>query len=122
VRLRSVLVRAAIVEAMLAAAAHASTADEIEHLLAYVGGSGCTFLRNGVEYDAAAARKHLETKYGYAKSRVHSADDFVHLLASRSSMTGEPYVVRCGSSSQFRSEDWLMDELGSYREDDRPPS
>jgi hypothetical protein len=101
---------------MLAVAAHAATADEIQHLLDYVGGSGCTFVRNGVESDVAAARKHLETKYGYAKSRIASAEDFIRLVASRSSTTGEPYVVRCGSS-QFLSEDWLTDELRRYRRD-----
>jgi hypothetical protein len=101
---------------MLAVAVHAGTADEIQHLLDYVGGSGCMFVRNGVESDAAAARKHLATKYGYAKSRIASAEDFIRLVASRSSTTGVAYLVRCGSS-QFRSEDWLTDELRRYRGD-----
>jgi Family of unknown function (DUF5329) len=110
-------IRVAIIAGvMLAVAVHAGTADEIQHLLDYVGGSGCTFVRNGVESDATAARKHLATKYEYAKGRVASAEDFIRSLASRSSMTGEPYVVRCGSS-QFRSEDWLTDELRRYRGD-----
>jgi Family of unknown function (DUF5329) len=115
----SIWVRVVIVAgAMLAVAAHASTADEIQHLLDYVGGSGCTFVRNGVESDGAAARKHLATKYGYAKSRIGSAEDFIRLVASRSSTTGESYLVRCGSS-RVLSADWLTDELGRYRQDRR---
>ena len=102
--------------AMLAVAAHAATADEIQHLLDYVGGSGCTFVRNGVESDATAARKHLATKYEYAKGRIASAEDFIRSLASRSSMTGQPYVVRCGAS-QLLSEDWLTNELRRYRQE-----
>jgi Family of unknown function (DUF5329) len=62
----------------------------------------------------AAALKHLQTKYGYAKGHVGSAEDFIRLAASRSSMTGEPYLVRCGTS-QFLSGDWLTDELRRYR-------
>ncbi len=113
----SICVRLAIVGgAMLAVAARAETADEIQHLLDYVGGSGCTFVRNGVESDATAARKHLAAKYEYAKSRVASAEDLIRLVASRSSTTGRPYLVRCGSS-QFLSEDWLTDELRHYRRD-----
>jgi Family of unknown function (DUF5329) len=69
---------------MLAAAAHAGTSDEIQHLLDYVGGSGCTFVRNGVESDAAVAREHIRAKYDYAKSHVSSAEDFICLAASRS--------------------------------------
>src|SRR5262249_51163712 len=99
---------------MVAATAHAGTSDEIQHLLDYVGRSGCTFVRNGAESDAAAAREHIRAKYEYAKSQVGSAEDFIRLAASRSSMTGEPYVVRCGRW-RFLSADWLMDELRRYR-------
>ena len=105
---------AIVARAMLAVAALASSADDIQHLLDYVGGSGCTFVRNGVESDAAAARKHLATKYQHAKSHIGSAEDFIRLVASRSSMTGQPYLVRC-RSSQFLSADWLTDELRRYR-------
>jgi hypothetical protein len=107
---------AIVAGSMLAAEARASPADEIRHLLDYIGGSGCSFVRNGVESDGAAAREHVAAKYAYARSRVRSAEDFIRLAASRSSMTGEPYVVRCGSTRSL-SEDWLMDELRRYRKD-----
>jgi Family of unknown function (DUF5329) len=114
IRLSRAVAVGIIAGCMLAAAAHAGTADEIQHLLDYVSGSGCTFVRNGVESDAVAARKHIQAKYASAKGHVGSAEDFIRLAASRSSMTGEPYVVRCGSS-RFLSGDWLTDELGRYR-------
>jgi hypothetical protein len=109
---------AIVAGSMLAAAAHASPGDEIQHLLDYIGSSGCSFVRNGVESDGAAAREHVATKYAYARSRVRSAEDFIRLAASQSSMTGEPYVVRCGSARSL-SEEWLMDELRRYRKDRR---
>jgi hypothetical protein len=105
---------AIIAASFLAIAAYAGTSDEIQHLLDYVGASGCVFVRNGVEFDASAARKHLATKYAHAKSGVSTAEDFIRLVASRSSRTGEPYVVSCGSS-RFLSADWLADELRRYR-------
>jgi len=111
---RSAAATMIVARLMLAAAAHAGTPEEIQHLLEYIGGSGCAFVRNGVESDAVAAREHIRAKYSYVKGRVGSAEDFVRLAASRSSMTGEPYVVRCGSS-QFQSADWLTAELRRYR-------
>ncbi len=115
IRLRAAVTAVIVAGSMLAVVARAAPADEIQHLLDYVGSSGCTFVRNGVESDAAAAREHIRAKYAYAKSHVSSAEDFIRLVASGSSMTGEPYVVRCGSS-QFLSADWLADELRRYRE------
>jgi hypothetical protein len=114
IRLRRAATAGTIAGFMLAAAAHAGTADEIQHLLDYISGSGCTFVRNGVESDAPAARKHIQAKYAYATGHVGSPEEFIRLVASRSSMTGEPYVVRCGST-QFLSGDWLTDELRRYR-------
>ena len=116
IRPRRAATAAIVAGTIFAAAAHADTAEEIKHLLDYVGGSGCTFARNGVESDAAEARKHLETKYAYAKSKVGSTEDFIRLAASQSSMTGQPYLVHCGTS-RFLSGDWLTDELRRYRGD-----
>jgi hypothetical protein len=116
IRLRRAVAVVIVAGSMLAGAAHAGTVDEIQHLLDYVGASGCTFVRNGVAADAATARKHLATKYAYVKGRVASAEDFIRLAASRSSVTGDAYVVRCGGS-QILSEDWLTEELRHYREE-----
>ena len=42
---------------------------EINHLLAFVEHSGCTFIRNDAEYGGERARKHLEIKHNYTKKR-----------------------------------------------------
>jgi hypothetical protein len=60
IRLSRAVAAGIIAGCMLAAAAHAGTADEIQHLLDYVSGSGCTFVRNGVESDAVAAEAHSD--------------------------------------------------------------
>ena len=48
---------------------------------------GAKFIRNGREYDAKAASGHLSLKLKTAGDKVKTADDFINLCASRSSMT-----------------------------------
>jgi hypothetical protein len=95
-------------------AASTDTDREIAHLLDYIQSSGCTFVRNGSQSDAATARAHVARKYDYVKSRVRSAEDFIRLAATQSSISGEPYHVRCGGQDSLTGA-WLMQELAGYR-------
>jgi hypothetical protein len=52
------------------------------------------FLRNGSEYDARQAAEHLRLKLKRAGSRVRTAEEFIRLCASRSSISGEAYRLR----------------------------
>jgi hypothetical protein len=88
--------------------------DEIDHLLQYVAASSCTFVRNGSEYPAAQARDHLESKYRFVGGRISTADDFIKYLATGSSISGEPYHVRCGNVDALTGP-WLTAELNRYR-------
>ena len=87
---------------------------EIEHLLKFVESSGCIFIRNETEHKPEEARKHLARKYAYAKKRIKSGEDFVELLASKSSMTGKPYRVNCQGELRL-SRDWFYEELAVFR-------
>jgi hypothetical protein len=87
---------------------------EIDHLLEFVGTSSCTFVRNGTEYAPDKAREHLAGKYKFVGSRITSAEDFIKYLATGSSMSGEPYHVKCGKTDAL-SGVWLADELRRYR-------
>ena len=94
--------------------AWADASTEIQHLLSFIGSSGCTFVRNGEEYDAAAARSHIERKYEYAKRWIRTAEQFIEHTAAESSISGEPYGVIC-SGREERSSDWLKRELERFR-------
>ncbi|HEY7787341.1 MAG TPA: DUF5329 domain-containing protein [Casimicrobiaceae bacterium] len=96
------------------AAEPSQSQDEIHHLLQYVAGSSCTFIRNGSEYPPDKARDHLAGKYAFVGSRISTAEDFIKYLATQSSMSGEPYHVRCGKT-ELLSGAWLTDELNRYR-------
>jgi len=102
----------------LAQSAHADPAPaaqaEIDHLLAFVAASPCSFIRNGTPYPATEARDHLAGKFRYAKSRIGTADEFIRHIASASSMSHEPYKVKCGAS-EIPAGVWLTAELQRYR-------
>jgi hypothetical protein len=94
---------------------------EIDQLLATLKSSGCKFQRNGTWHDAAAAAEHLESKRAYFRrqERLHSAEDFIRLAATESSMTGKPYSVACPGKPEVASSAWLEAELRRIRS--RPP-
>ena len=56
--------------------------------------SGAQFVRNGVAYDGKAAAEHLRIKRQRAGSRIRTADEFITLCASMSSVSGTPYLIR----------------------------
>ncbi len=87
---------------------------EIQHLLDFISQSDCVFIRNNSEYPAKEAREHLQTKYDYAKRWVDSAEQFIERIASKSSISGKPYEVRC-RGQLFYSGVWLQQELARYR-------
>jgi hypothetical protein len=108
---------AAFMGPALPAQAQARAGDDVQHLLDYLGRSGCQFNRNGDWYDARAARDHLQEKYDYLKKRdlVPDAQAFIERAASKSSMSGKPYQVRCGNGQPVPSARWLGAELERYR-------
>ncbi len=118
----AILLAAAALAAMLAAAAEsapdANAQREIDHLLAFVAASECRFVRGGVEHDEREARDHLALKLDVARPLIGSADAFVDRVASASSLTGEPYRVRCGGRDAA-AKAWLADELARYRRERR---
>jgi hypothetical protein len=90
---------------------------EINHLLEFVGSSGCEFYRNGSWYDSKRAEAHLRSKYQWlaARAQINTAEDFIEKAATTSSLSGQPYEVRCGGSEAMTSNRWLHDELTRYR-------
>jgi hypothetical protein len=87
---------------------------EIDHLLGFVAASSCTFIRNGTSHPAPEARDHLAGKFQFAKGRIDTADEFIRYLATESSLSHEPYKLKCGTHEQPAGV-WLADELKRYR-------
>jgi hypothetical protein len=90
---------------------------EIEYLLQYIETSGCSFYRNGTWYDGAQARAHLRTKYDYFAERrlIGTAEDFIDKAATKSSISGKPYKIRCTDDVEVESGPWLHRVLARHR-------
>lgn len=108
--------------AVLVSLAHAgslptSAKAEIEAVLTALKSSGCQFNRNGTWYSGADAQAHLTKKLEYLadKNQIKSAEEFIALGGSASSVSGKPYQVRCGASPAVDSKLWLQDQLKAVR-------
>ena len=94
----------------------ASVPIEVNFLLGYIEGSGCEFYRNGTWYDSKAAQVHLRDKFKWlmARNLINTTEDFIERAATKSSISGEPYQVRC-YGAPVTSNQWLRDELARLR-------
>ena len=92
--------------------------SEIAALLDRLAASGCRFQRNGQWYAGERARDHLQRKLDYVTKRttLTSAEQFIELAATRSSLSGQAYQVQCGEAPAVASSAWLLEELGRLRE------
>ena len=72
------------------------------------------FIRNDTAYDAKVAANHLRLKWKNAGSKVITAEDFIRLCGSVSSMSGTPYQIRFADGKVVRSESFLRDKLAKY--------
>ena len=99
------------------AAQSATTQAEVDSILRTVADSGCEFQRNGSWYDAHKAEQHLRDKYDWLKARnaVNSTEQFIERAATKSSLSGKPYMIRCSGSAAVASATWLRKQLDRLR-------
>jgi len=90
---------------------------EINHLLELIEQSGCEFLRNGTWYNAQRAQAHLRAKYDLlaANGQIKTAEDFIEKAGSRSSLSGQPYQIRCGGGAPTTTNQWFGAALVRFR-------
>jgi len=94
------------------AAAPAQEQSRIEKLIRYVESQKTLkFVRNGTEYTAEDAGKFLRGKLEAMGGEVTTARQFIKRIASRSSMSGQPYQVRLADGQTMLAENFLEDEL-----------
>ena len=72
---------------------------------------GAQFIRNGIAYDGKAAADHLRLKLKAAGERVKTAEDFIRLCASRSSMTGVAYRILLADGTVLEAETFFRNHL-----------
>jgi len=72
------------------------------------------FIRNNTAYDAKSAADHLRLKWKNAGAKVVTADDFIRLCGSVSSMSGKPYQIRYSDGQVITSAAFLREKLARY--------
>jgi len=103
--------------ACFAAPTPAPVRAEIDALLARLVASGCQFGRNDTWYVGAEARAHLLRKLEYVEKygTLATTEQFIEVAATKSSVTGAHYVVKCGDAAPVQSAAWLQGQLGILR-------
>ena len=84
--------------------------------------SAMVFMRNGNEYNAADAAKHMQAKYDYFKKELVTAEDFIERCASRSEMTGQAYKVKLNNGAVRDANEFLNSELRALRQQGKKSS
>ncbi len=88
---------------------------EIEVVLSAISHSNAQFIRNGTAYAAPEAIAHLRMKLNYAGERVKTAEDFIDGIASKSSLSGQPYQIKNSNGLSEPSGPWMHRILDAYR-------
>jgi len=73
---------------------------------------GAKFIRNGSEHDGKEAAEHLRMKLQNAVA-VQTADDFIRLCASKSMITGKPYMIRSSDGKTMKSKN-IFEKIKEY--------
>jgi hypothetical protein len=115
--MKKILVAAFVILALFSVALSAQENIEkkkIEFLISSVENlKGAKFIRNGSEYDGKQAAEHLRMKLQNALV-VETADDFIRLCASKSSVSGKPYMIRLPDGKTIKSEEYFRKKLKEY--------
>ena len=95
----------------------ATAKREIQGLMEALSASSCEFQRNGTWHGRDEARKHLQRKYDYLLKRdlADTAEQFIERAASKSSMSGRPYQVRCPGQPTQPAATWFKAKLDALR-------
>ena len=92
-----------------------NTESAIQLLLKHVADSGLTFIRNSDRHDAFDAAEHMNSKYEYFRDKIKTPEDFIERCASKSLLSGKPYLVVLENGEEVRTDDWLLRALTNYR-------
>lgn len=82
---------------------------KIRDLIALLEASDVVLIRNNQEYSPAEAADHLQSKLEHAKAEVRTLDDFIEKVASRSWLSGKPYLIRLPGGRTVEAEAWFRE-------------
>ncbi|MBX3396913.1 MAG: DUF5329 family protein [Phycisphaerae bacterium] len=94
------------------AAKKLSERRKIERLIEHVESlEGAVFIRNGDEHTCREAAGHLRDKWQWKRREIRTSRDFIRVAATKSSVSGQPYLIRFNDGREVRSDEYLLKEL-----------
>lgn len=95
---------------------------KIEALIQAVGAlEGARFVRNGDEHSAADAIEHMRSKWDWKRGDIKTAEDFIRIVGSKSSMSGKPYLIRMADGTEVQAGEWFRERLAELEKGDTRP-
>ena len=86
--------------------------ERVERLIVYVESrADVAFMRNGAAYSSREAARFLRGKMDRMGGDVSTAQQFIDRIASRSSTSGQPYMIRHADGRIEQAAKFLGDEL-----------
>lgn len=90
--------------------------EEIKYLLNQVEAHNqCQFICDGKVYGSQDTLKYIRQKQQRFITKIHSAEDFIDITASRNLMSNKPYFIQCPGRDRILSQKWFLQRLEQYR-------
>ncbi len=106
----------ALALSLIPAASAAESLDQtVNYLLDYIEKSDAVFIRNGSHYTGPEAVEHIRAKYEHFKKDIVTPEDFIRLAASKSLLSGRPYLVHPKAGEERPLGEWLTEALREHR-------
>jgi uncharacterized protein DUF5329 len=106
----------------ICSAVPARAAESLEQTIAFllhrIETTDATFIRNGQAHTPQEAVAHARAKYEHFKAQIKTPEDFIRLAATKSLLTGQPYLVRTRDGKEMPLNTWLTDALREHRQHD----
>ncbi|PKN10082.1 MAG: hypothetical protein CVU72_02360 [Deltaproteobacteria bacterium HGW-Deltaproteobacteria-7] len=92
--------------------------DKIDYLINSVEkSSDILFIRNGSAHNGKEAASHLRAKLQKAGNSIKTADDFIILCASKSYISGRPYLIKISNGKTIIADVYFRNLLKGYKRD-----
>jgi len=78
------------------------------------------FVRNSTSHDSQAAAAHLKMKREKAGSSIKTVDDFIEKVASKSSVSGEPYMIKYSDGKKIPAKQFYLNCLKELEPTTKP--
>jgi hypothetical protein len=83
-----------------------SLEQTVDFLLHRIETADATFLRNGQAHTPQEAVAHVRAKYEHFKGQIKTPEDFIRMAATKSLLTGQPYLVRTRDGKEMPLNAW----------------